>query len=97
MPQVAAVGIRAKRWITYHGIALNVSLDMAPYKDIIPCGLDSKPVTSISQLLSEAEDSGTTRYRPPKGQQLTEAAAAAMVDSFADVFGVQYVTDPSKS
>ena len=37
--KVAAIGIRARRWVTYHGLALNVTTDLQPYSHIVPCGI----------------------------------------------------------
>jgi lipoyl(octanoyl) transferase len=49
--KLAAIGIRVRRGITYHGFALNVAPDLAPFHDIIPCGLPGKGVTSLAALL----------------------------------------------
>ena len=37
--KLAAIGVRARQWITYHGMALNVAMDLAPYSAIVPCGI----------------------------------------------------------
>ena len=37
--KVAAIGVRARQWITYHGMALNVITDLAPFSAIVPCGI----------------------------------------------------------
>lgn len=47
--KVAAIGIAVKRWVSFHGFALNVSTDLDYFKLINPCGL-SRPVTSIKEL-----------------------------------------------
>ena len=60
--KVCAIGVGCRRWVTYHGLSLNVDLDLAPFAAIDPCGLGRKPVTSLAQLLGrpvamhEAED-----------------------------------------
>lgn len=51
--KVAAIGIGVRRWTTYHGIALNVSPNMAHFGTIVPCGIGDKPVTSLAMLLGE--------------------------------------------
>ena len=52
--KVAAIGIGVRRWTTFHGIALNVSPNMAHFGHIVPCGIGDKPVTSLAMLLGEA-------------------------------------------
>ena len=52
--KVAAIGVGVRRWVTYHGIALNVDPDMTHFAHIVPCGIANKPVTSMARLLGEA-------------------------------------------
>jgi lipoyl(octanoyl) transferase len=54
--KVAAIGVGLRRWTTFHGIALNVSPNMAHFKTIIPCGITDKPVTSLAMLLESPPD-----------------------------------------
>ena len=51
--KIAAIGIRVKRGITYHGFALNIAQDLEPFQIIIPCGQDEGQITSLAQLLDE--------------------------------------------
>ena len=48
--KVAASGVRVKKWIAYHGFAINISNDLSKYKEIIPCGIKDKGVTSLKEL-----------------------------------------------
>ena len=48
--KIAAVGVRIQKWITSHGIALNVSPDLSAYQDIVPCGLKQYGITSLRDL-----------------------------------------------
>lgn len=48
--KIAAFGIRLRKWVTYHGIALNVSPNLSHYEGIIPCGLKDYGVTSMEKL-----------------------------------------------
>lgn len=48
--KIAALGVRVQKWVTSHGIALNVNPDLTHYKDIIPCGLSDYGVTSLADL-----------------------------------------------
>ena len=51
--KIAAIGIKARRWVTMHGIALNVDADLTPFRrDFVPCGIHDRGVTSIAQELS---------------------------------------------
>ena len=48
--KIAAIGIRVKKWIAYHGFALNVSNDLSKYKGIIPCGVKDKGITNLKEM-----------------------------------------------
>ena len=48
--KIAAIGIKVKRWIAYHGFSLNVSNDLSKYKKIVPCGIKDKGVTNLKKL-----------------------------------------------
>lgn len=48
--KIAAIGIRVRKWITYHGIAINVNPNLEHYSGIIPCGIKEFGVTSLSKL-----------------------------------------------
>ena len=51
--KIAAVGIRVRKWVTFHGIALNVSPDLEKFNGIVPCGIKGFGVTSIAELLNK--------------------------------------------
>ena len=48
--KIAAIGIRVKRWVAYHGFALNVSNDLSKYKGIVPCGIRDKKITNLQEM-----------------------------------------------
>ena len=48
--KIAAIGIRVKRWVAYHGFALNVSNDLSKYKGIVPCGIRDKGITNLQKM-----------------------------------------------
>lgn len=49
--KICAFGVKSSRWVTMHGLALNVNVDLEYFKNIIPCGIDDKAVTSMHQEL----------------------------------------------
>ena len=70
--KIAAIGIRLRRWVSFHGIALNVEPDLAHFSGIVPCGIKGYGVTSLVDL----------------GLPVTMADAdLALKSSFEDVFG----------
>jgi lipoyl(octanoyl) transferase len=70
--KIAAVGVRLKRWVSFHGISLNVEPDLSHFDGIVPCGLSEHGVTSLVDL----------------GLPVTmDEADHALKASFAGVFG----------
>lgn len=53
--KICAMGVRASRWVTMHGFALNVNADLGYFDNIIPCGIRGKAVTSLHVELGVAE------------------------------------------
>lgn len=51
--KIASIGVAVKKWVTYHGIAFNVSTDLAYFRQINPCGLESGVMTSLEALTEE--------------------------------------------
>ena len=49
--KICALGVRCSRWVTMHGLAFNVNTDLNYFKNIIPCGIDDKDVTSMEREL----------------------------------------------
>ncbi len=48
--KIAAIGVRVRKWVAYHGIALNVNPDLSHYDGIVPCGIADHGVTSLAAL-----------------------------------------------
>ena len=48
--KVAAIGIKVKKWIAYHGFAINICNDLKKYEKIIPCGIKEKKVTNLIKI-----------------------------------------------
>lgn len=85
--KLAAIGIRVSRWLTYHGLALNVSTDLSPFDRIVPCGIKDRGVGSIKGLLTEPSsisDDG----------RLIDIAHESLLKEFCEVFQVELYHRP---
>ena len=54
--KICAMGVKASRWVTMHGFALNINTDLSYFNHIIPCGIDDKSVTSMEKELGQILD-----------------------------------------
>ena len=61
--KICAFGIRASRWVTMHGLCLNVNPDLSYFNYIIPCGIKNKGITSIQDLKKEHVDINEVKTR----------------------------------
>jgi len=52
--KIAAIGIRVKKWIAYHGFSINVDNDLKNYNKIIPCGIINKEVTNLKKIKDQS-------------------------------------------
>lgn len=75
---MAAVGVTALRWITYHGVALNVTLSLAPLQHIVPREIADRGVSSIKQMCD---------HNAPDHEMLQEHKYS-LPGAVADVFDV---------
>lgn len=71
--KLASIGVAVKKWVTYHGLALNVNTDLAAFRQINPCGLESAVMTSLSAQLDRPVDMDDVK--------------AVMIAAFEGVFG----------
>ena len=51
--KIAAIGIRVKKWIAYHGFSLNINNTLTNYKKIIPCGIKNKGITNLKLIKNQ--------------------------------------------
>jgi lipoyl(octanoyl) transferase len=72
--KLAAIGVKVSRWITMHGVAINVNSDLTYFDHIIPCGIAGSGVTSVEALLSRRID--------------LNDFSRLFVGAFGEVFGV---------
>jgi lipoate-protein ligase B len=71
--KIASIGVGVRRWVSYHGFALNVSLDLSGFDAIVPCGLQGVEMTSIGREWQR-------RGRAPCTSQELDAAARDAVE-----------------
>ena len=48
--KIGAIGIKVKKWITYHGFSININNDLSNYNKIIPCGIKNKGITTLNKI-----------------------------------------------
>jgi len=75
--KICALGVKASRWVTIHGFALNVNTDMKYFDYIIPCGISDKQVTSMKRELEREVDYEEVKQKIKK--------------HFAEVFGFEFI------
>lgn len=75
--KICAMGVRASRWVTMHGFALNINTDLSYFDYIVPCGIQGKGVTSIAKELKREVDPSIVK--------------AAVLKNFSEVFEVEII------
>ena len=80
--KICAMGVRASRWVTMHGFALNVNANLGYFDNIIPCGIKGKAVTSLHVELERAIDEAEVK--------------AKILKHFADLFEVNMIPSEVK-
>ncbi len=51
--KVAAIGVRVRKWIAYHGFSININTNLQKYKTIIPCGIKDKGITNLNNIINQ--------------------------------------------
>ncbi len=81
--KICAMGIRTSRWVTMHGIALNVNTDLSYFANIVPCGITDKAVTSMQKELNRTID--------------IKEVEQAFLTHFMKIFNIEQVSNKSIS
>lgn len=89
--KLAAIGVRARRWVTCHGLALNVAPDLGPFSSIVPCGIAGREVGSVWEASREAEDDRQDSSIQAQQAQLLREYAVALLEAAEDVFVMRLV------
>jgi lipoyl(octanoyl) transferase len=74
--KIAAMGVRLRKWVSMHGLSLNVAPDMSHFGVIVPCGLVGRPVTSLKVELGEGAPTMAAAKRLLTGHLLSLIAGA---------------------
>lgn len=96
--KIAAIGVSSSRWVTTHGVALNVDVDLRFFDTdiVIPCGIDNRGVTSIAQELwggrYDGCGGGDLIRRP-----IVEEVGRVVLECFGEVFGVDLIQVANKN
>ena len=85
--KIASIGVHAKRWVTYHGFALNVSNTLDGFELIVPCGLHGVVMTSVQLERGGAED----------GAALGVLVRARVMETFAGAFALHAEPVPASA
>jgi len=72
--KIAALGLKVRNGYTYHGLSVNIAMDLSPFNDIDPCGYPGLPVTQLSDL-------GITRTLEEAGTELAPLLAARLLSA----------------
>lgn len=75
--KICAMGVKSSRWVTMHGIALNVNSDLSYFNHIVPCGIVDKAVTSMEKELGQKVD--------------MSAVQTALKENMANIFDFDYL------
>lgn len=89
--KIAAIGVRVRQWVTYHGVALNLDPELDHYRGIIPCGIAEHGITSLARLgvaatMADIDDAlratfaevfGTAPLCPPEAPSVVRDIAEA--------------------
>ena len=88
--KIAAVGVYLKRWVTFHGLALNIDPDLSGFDSIVPCGLQDRRIATMARLCAP---------KPPPAMEdvagaLVQEANALFKREFRVVHGASLINRP---
>jgi lipoyl(octanoyl) transferase len=85
--KIASIGVHARDWVTWHGFALNVTTDLSYFDLIVPCGIQSVTMTSISREMRQiGSDPDSMREMGSDSNSTMKQVEASVVEAFVSVF-----------
>lgn len=82
--KLASIGVHARQWVTWHGVAMNVTTDLSYFDVMVPCGIADVTMTSVQAELAR-------RGTAPDAVALTQQLFDATITAFADAFAVPVI------
>ena len=79
--KISALGLRVRRGCCYHGLSLNIDMDMSPFKQINPCGYEDLPVTQLKDLSVEQDINAVAKDLLPRLMQQLSIDSYTMVEN----------------
>ena len=73
--KIAAIGVRVRKWVTFHGVSLNVSPDLEHFSGIVPCGVSEHGVTSLEDLGQIASTAEVDMVMKQKFEEIFQSAS----------------------
>lgn len=89
--KLAAIGVKVSQWITYHGLALNVTTDLTPFQQIVPCGIKDRQVGSLNGIIKGSFPSKGCREEDnhhADNHDLVDTTHISLLREFCEVFQV---------
>lgn len=85
--KIAALGIRLRRWVSFHGIAINVAPDLSHFDGIVPCGIAGHGVTSLAAIARRDGVPPSATATPTEAAELMQRLDTTLRTSFEAQFG----------
>lgn len=86
--KLAAIGVKLRRWVTMHGVSVNIAPDMRYFRNIIPCGIVDRGVGSMAQFIPQTLTSNASPVLSVEG------VANELISVFETTWQVRCIVDP---
>ncbi|MEM3101936.1 MAG: lipoyl(octanoyl) transferase LipB [Candidatus Caldarchaeum sp.] len=86
--KIASIGMALKNWVAYHGLALNINTDLAKFRGIRPCGMDSETMTSLQALTGRSVDMAEAKRKFIRAFSTLAAKTPLVVEDLSGLVGI---------